>query len=140
MERVPGARFLHADLTEVQFDPSSFDAVVAFYVFGHVPREELGPLLARIAVWLRPGGYLLATFGVSDTAAWRGEALGGVETFFSSYQPDVTVALVGTAGLDVLRADLEVIGEPEGDATVLWILAGKTAAATDKAGAAPNGL
>ena len=55
-ERIPAARFRHADITRVELEPNSFDGVVSFYVFNHVPREELGPLLARIAVWLRPGG------------------------------------------------------------------------------------
>ncbi len=122
-ERVPGARFLHADLTEVDFDPASFDAVVSFYVLNHVPREELGPLLGRIERWLRPGGLLLATFGASDLPGWRGEAIGGLDTFFSGYEPDATLRLVREAGLRLARADLETIGEPEGAATFLWVLA-----------------
>jgi SAM-dependent methyltransferase len=122
-ERVPGARFIHADLTAVELEPDSFDAVVSFYVFNHVPREELGPLLGRIAAWLRPGGYLLGTFGASDLPAWRGDWLGGVETFFSGYEPDVTLRLVEDAGLEVVRGDLEAIREPEVPATFLWVLA-----------------
>jgi SAM-dependent methyltransferase len=124
-ERVPDARFLHADFTQLDLEPTSFDAVVSLYVFNHVPREELGPLLARIAVWLRPGGYLLATFGASDLAAWHGEWLDGVETFFSGYEPAVTLRIVREAGLDVLRDELETITEPEGPATFLWVLARK---------------
>ena len=124
-ERVPSARFVHADLTEVDFAAASFDAVIAFYVFNHVPREALAPLLRRIAGWLGPGGYLLATFGASDLPAWRGEWLGGVETFFSGYEPDVTVGLVRDAGLEVVREQLETIVEPQGPATFLWVLARK---------------
>jgi SAM-dependent methyltransferase len=122
-ERMPGARFLHADFTEIELRPLSFDAVASFYVFNHVPREALGPLLGRIAVWLRPGGYLLASFGASDLPGWYGEWLGGVETFFSGYEPDVTLGLVREAGLDFVRHELETIVEPEGEATFLWVLA-----------------
>jgi cyclopropane fatty-acyl-phospholipid synthase-like methyltransferase len=124
-ERVPGADFLHGDLTRVSFEPGSFDAVVSFYVFNHVPREELGPLLERIRSWLRPGGHLLASFGASDVPAWHGEAIGGLETFFSGYDPPVTLALVRGAGLHVVRDELETIRELEGDATFLWVLARK---------------
>jgi cyclopropane fatty-acyl-phospholipid synthase-like methyltransferase len=124
-ERVPNARFLHADFTEIELDPSSFDAVASFYVFNHVPREGLWPLLRRIAVWLRPGGYLLASFGASDLPAWYGEWLGGVETFFSGYEPDVTLRLVRDAGLAVVRNELETTVEPEGPVTFLWVLARK---------------
>ena len=122
-ERAPNARFRHADFTQIELELASFDAVVAFYVFNHVPREQLGPLLGRIARWLRPGGYLLATFGASDLPGWRGEWLGGVETFFSGYEPEVTIALIREAGLEVVRDELETILEPEGEATFLWVLA-----------------
>jgi SAM-dependent methyltransferase len=122
-ERIPGASFLRADITELELEPEAFDAAVAFYVFNHVPREELGALLGRIAGWLRPAGYLLASFGASDLPGWYGEALGGVETFFSGYEPAVTLSLVLEARLEVVRADLETIAEPDGDAEFLWVLA-----------------
>jgi cyclopropane fatty-acyl-phospholipid synthase-like methyltransferase len=121
--RVPSARFIHADFTRIELDPSSFDAVVAFYVLNHVPREEYGPLLERVAAWLRPGGVLMATFGAGDVAAWYGEWVGGVETFFSGYEPPVTLRLVEEAGLAIVRHELETIEEPEGPATFLWVLA-----------------
>jgi SAM-dependent methyltransferase len=124
-ERVPGARFLQADFTQVELDPGSFDAVVSFYVFNHVPREELGSLLGRIGLWLRPGGYLAATFGASDLPEWRGRAIGGLETFFSGYEPEVTLRLVREAGLELVRDDLETTEEPEGAVTFLWVLARK---------------
>ena len=122
-ERVPGATFVHADFTQVELQPDSFDAVVAFYVLNHVPREELGPLLERIAVWLRPGGWFLGTFGASDLPGWYGEWLNGVETYFSGYEPEITLGLVRDAGLELVRHDLETMEEPEGPATFLWVLA-----------------
>jgi len=121
--RVPAARFVRADFTQIELEHASFDAVVSMYVFNHVPREELGPLLGRIAVWLRPGGYLLASFGASDLPGWYGTWLDGVETFFSGYEPEITLGLVRSAGFEVVRTDLETIREPEGEATFLWIFA-----------------
>src|SRR5262245_18644559 len=53
---VPNATFLHADMTALEFEPASFDAVVAFFSIIHVPREEQPGLLEQIARWLRPGG------------------------------------------------------------------------------------
>ena len=126
-ERIPEARFVHADFTRVEFEPDSFDAVVSLYVFNHVPREELGPLLGRIAQWLRPGGYLLASFGASDLPGWYGTWLDGVETFFSGYEPEITLGLVRAAGFELVRNELETVREPDGEATFLWVLA-RTAA------------
>ena len=122
-ERVPAARFVHGDLTSVDFDAASVDAVVAFYVLNHVAREAYAELLRRVARWLRPGGYLLASFSATDTPGWYGEWVGGVETFFSGYEPAETLRLVEDAGLALVRHDLETIEEPDGDATFLWVLA-----------------
>jgi len=126
-ERVPDAEFILADFTAVDFPPGSFDAVVAFYAMNHVPREELGPLLSRVATWLVPGGLLLSTFGATDLPGWRGpwEGIGGLDSFFSGYEPPVTLGLVRDAGLEVAHDELETIREPEGQVTFLWVLARK---------------
>ncbi|WP_131785655.1 class I SAM-dependent methyltransferase [Protofrankia symbiont of Coriaria ruscifolia] len=66
---VPHATFMHADATVVNFPPASFDAVVCLYALIHMPLIEQPGLLTRIATWLRPGGWLLATTGQQ---AWTG--------------------------------------------------------------------
>jgi len=119
---IPEAEFLCADFTELGFPAGSFDAVCAFYVFNHVPRDLLEPLLARIQAWLVPGGPLLAAFGVSDTEGWTGEWL-GAETFFSSYPPEVNSRLVGEAGFAIERDEVVEFKEPEGPARFQWVLA-----------------
>ena len=123
-ERVPGATLLHADFTELELEPESFDAVVAAYVLNHVPQEELAPLAVRVAGWLRPGGYFLGTFGANDNRGWTGEWL-GVEMFFAGLPPDENRRLVETAGLEVLVDEIEVSIEPEGEARFQWLLARK---------------
>ena len=123
-ERVPRATFVHGDLTSIEFEPASFDAVVSFYVFNHVPRELLAPLLGRIHSWLRPGGSLLSAFGVGDEEAWEGEWL-GAPTFFSSFPAEVNSALVRDAGFAVVDDQLVTIVEPEGPVQFQWILAGR---------------
>jgi SAM-dependent methyltransferase len=66
---VPQAEFLCADMTQVDFAPGSFAAVVAFYSIIHVPLEEQPDLLRKVRRWLRPGGYFMATVGHT---AWTG--------------------------------------------------------------------
>src|ERR1700736_4788635 len=66
-ELVPEAEFVKADYTNLDWPPSSVDAVVAVYTFGHVPRDEVAQLYVRIASWLRPRGHLLATTGRQDS-------------------------------------------------------------------------
>jgi cyclopropane fatty-acyl-phospholipid synthase-like methyltransferase len=125
---VPEAEFRHADLTAISFDSESVDAVVSLYVFGHLPRAELPTVLERIARWLRPDGHLLATFGRSGAEGVEDDWL-GVPMFFGSYPDDETLALVGEAGFEVVRAEVVPIMEPEGPASFLWLLATRGRAA-----------
>jgi predicted TPR repeat methyltransferase len=120
--RVPNATFLHADLTELELDAACFDAVVAAYVLNHVPPEELGPLLRRVAAWLRPGGYLLATFAAEDNPGWTGEWL-GVAMYFAGLAPAENRRLVEAAGLEILGDEIEVSIEPGGEARFQWLFA-----------------
>ena len=121
-DRVPGATFVHGDLTSVDFDAGSFDAVVSFYVFNHVPRDLLPGVLERAHGWLTAGGYLLAVFGASDLPEWTGDFL-GAPTHFSSFTPEVNSRLVAEAGFAIERDELVAITEPEGPVTFQWILA-----------------
>lgn len=119
---IPEASFMVADLTELELPPASYEAVVSFYVFNHVPRDLLAPLLGRIRDWLVPGGWLLSAFGVSDLESWTGDWL-GAPTFFSSFPAEVNSRLVREAGFTLERDEVVVFEEPEGQAKFQWVLA-----------------
>jgi predicted TPR repeat methyltransferase len=121
-ERIPDATFIHADFTELELEPNSFDAVVAAYVLNHLPQEEFAPLAERVAGWLRPDGYFLATFPTNDNPGWTGNWL-GVQMFFAGLPPAENRRLVEAAGLEVLNDEIEVSIEPEGEARFQWLLA-----------------
>ena len=120
--RAEGVDVLEADFLELQLPDASYDAVTSFYVFNHVPRERLAPLLRSIHDWLAPRGLLLAAFGTGDTEAWTGEWLGAT-MFFSSYVPATNSRLVRAAGFELLRDELVTFEEPEGEVTFQWVLA-----------------
>ena len=120
--RVPAADYVHADLTTVEFEARSLDAVASFYALNHVPRELLAPLFSRIHTWLRSGGQLLTTLGASDVPGWTGEFL-GAPSFFSGYPPETNRRLLEGVGFTIVRDELVTIREPEGDATFHWVLA-----------------
>jgi ubiquinone/menaquinone biosynthesis C-methylase UbiE len=119
---VPAAKFVQADFTALELEPSSFDAVVSFYAFNHVPRELLAPTFARIYSWLVPGGYLMTALGTGDTEAWTGDWL-GAPTFFSSFPHETNTRLVLEAGFAILSDELVTFSEPDGDVTFQWVLA-----------------
>jgi cyclopropane fatty-acyl-phospholipid synthase-like methyltransferase len=121
-QRVPGATFIQADMTEVDFAPETFDAVVSAYAIIHVPREEQRPLVGRIHRWLRPGGLFLANWAVT---AWEGEErdwLGwGAPMWWSHHDWDANLAMLRDAGFAVDAT----AAHADGDETWRWVLARK---------------
>lgn len=113
-ERVPAAEFVHADFTEIGFEPRSVDAVAAFYSFNHVPRDLLGRLFERI--------HGLTALGARDTPDWVGEWLGAT-MFFSGWPPETNRRLLADAGFRLLRDEVVTFREPEGPAQFHWVLA-----------------
>jgi len=133
---LPGAELLHADITGATFPASSFDAVVALYVLTHIPASTLPDLLRGIDTWLRPGGLLLATFGVGPVHESVVEDWLGAPMFFAEFDKATNERLISEAGLTVLESRAEQMEEPEsepGHGPVLvsfqWILARKGAGA-----------
>ncbi len=82
---VPGASFIHGDITSVDFPDSSFNAVVAFYSIFHLPREEHPELLRRVRSWLKPGGYLMCTLTRYSEAAYTEDDFFGETMYWSNY-------------------------------------------------------
>jgi cyclopropane fatty-acyl-phospholipid synthase-like methyltransferase len=116
------ARLVHADICASEFPRGSFDAVAAFYVLGHIPRERHGMLYRRVADWLAPGGLFVATIGVADDPGTVEEWL-GAPMFFSSWAPEINEKLLLSAGLVPLLNELVTMREPEMNVTFQWVLA-----------------
>jgi 2-polyprenyl-3-methyl-5-hydroxy-6-metoxy-1,4-benzoquinol methylase len=108
---VPNGSFLLADMAEVSFAPTSFDAVCSFYALIHLPHDEQRRVIERIGQWLKPGGVFMATLGHT---AWTGEDsrwLGGDAAMWWSHPGEATYrSWIESAGMSV-RAQLFV---PEG--------------------------
>lgn len=121
-ENVPAVRFVQADVTELELEPSSVEAVTAFYSLNHVPRHMLAALLGRISGWLVPGGLLLVVLGAGDNPDWTGEWL-GTTMFFSSWDVETNRRLIREAELESLRDEVVTVREPESDVLFHWVLA-----------------
>jgi SAM-dependent methyltransferase len=123
-ERAPGASFLQASMLDVAFEPASFDAVAAFYAITHVPRQRHADLLARIAVWLRPQGWLLLSMGAADNPGEVEDDWLGVPMYFSHFDAVTNQALVQRAGFELVEADVvEEIGPDGARERFLWVVA-----------------
>ncbi len=100
---VPKARFVCGDISEQPFQAESYAAVVSFYAIIHLPLTEHRGLYNKIASWLRPSGYFLASVG---HFAWSGveEAYLGVaggKMCWSHADEATNVRWIEEAGLKV---------------------------------------
>ena len=116
---VPAATFLHRDIIRLILPAATFEAVVCLYTLIHLPLAEQPPLLGRIAGWLRPGGWLLATTGHQ---AWTGAEegwLGGTVPMWWSHADAATYrAWLQAAGLRVTAEDF--VPEGDGGHALFW--------------------
>jgi 2-polyprenyl-3-methyl-5-hydroxy-6-metoxy-1,4-benzoquinol methylase len=124
---VPEGTFIKADMTEVDFGPESFDAVVAFHSVIHVPRTEHPALLESIHRWLEPGGALLATMSEAEYEGrdedWEGW---GTPMVWSHYDRQANVAMLREAGFEIQYAEPRTGGGTGDESeTWLWVLARK---------------
>jgi len=118
-ELVPAAAYLHADISSVDFDSESFDAVVSFFALIHLPLEDQLPLLRRIAGWLRPGGLFVATTGYSAWTGYEENWLdGGAPMWWSQADVATYRSWIDQAGLSIDREDF--VPEDDGGHALFW--------------------
>lgn len=100
-ENVPSARFIQDDIASLQLEPSSLDAVVAFYVIFHLPRAEQLALLRSIWRWLKPGGYFLGTLSRSNEEPYT-EDFFGVPMFWTNFRLEEYLHFMQEIGYHIL--------------------------------------
>ena len=105
-ERAPAATFVVGDLTSITFRPASFDGVVAFYVFNHVPLREVEPAFAAAFAWLRPGGRLMLAALPTTDADNRIEEWLDVPIFFAGIEPGFHEGALRTVGFEIELSEI----------------------------------
>lgn len=121
--RVSSATFVRGDLTSIAFRPGSLDGVVAFYVFMHVPQQDLAPTFERIATWLRPGGHLMLSISTFEDVD-RVEEWLDVPTYFARFTPGLTERLIEQAGFSIVLSELrDEVDDRYGPTDFRWIIA-----------------
>jgi ubiquinone/menaquinone biosynthesis C-methylase UbiE len=124
-KNAPGATFVLSDMTELDFAPASFNAVVAYYAFHHIPRDRYAPLLKQIHTWLRHDGYFMAALYPYDVENLVTEDWHGSSMYWSSFDADKTIELVTATGFRIVQQSLESAVEDGKETTFLWLLAQK---------------
>ena len=118
--------YIAGDMTTLNFQPGTFDAVTALYSLIHLPRDEQPNMLRSIHSWLQPGGLLLCNFDESEDAGTVMEDWLGTRMFKSSFSAEQSKKMVSEAGFELV--DTNIVSTVDGKATVpfLWILARKS--------------
>lgn len=117
---LPQGKWIVADMSEIRFEPGTFDAVVSLFAIIHVPIEEQPQLFDRMASWLKSGGHLLVSVGWK---AWTGiEDFHGALMYWSHEGADTYKNWLVDRDFEVLREEFV----PEGTGGHTLLLARKT--------------
>ncbi|KAL5351724.1 hypothetical protein ACLOAV_003584 [Pseudogymnoascus australis] len=118
--------FRHGDMTKLEFEVASLDAVVAFYSIFHLPRDEQPVLFRKIYSWMKPGSYLLCNLAATDIPGSTAENWLGSSMYWSSFDVETNLGLLREAGFDVMEHEILEDDEDGKIIPFLWILAEKS--------------
>lgn len=118
------AEFVSGDMAELEFDVSTYDAVVGFYSIIHLPREQQREMMLRIWKWLKPGGYFLCNLGASDLPGSTNDWLGS-KMYWSSFDADKNLLMVKDIGFKIEKNEIIEDDEDGRRVPFLWVLARK---------------
>jgi cyclopropane fatty-acyl-phospholipid synthase-like methyltransferase len=121
--QLPGIKAVLADMRDVDFPASSFDAVCAVYSLFHIPSADHSLLFMRIRDWLRSSGVLMFTYATRDYTGFERfegcKAFMGHQMFYSHDTPSELSSRLERAGFEVLDFRNRIIGSE----TFLWVSA-----------------
>ena len=116
-KNVPEVKFMKKNMTDLDFEDSTFDGLTACYSIIHVPREKHVPLFHTFHRILKPNGILLISMG---STCWEGMGeFHGVQMFWSHYGPEKSLQMLIDAGFEII-VDKRIL---DGGETHYWILA-----------------
>ena len=104
----PRGQFMVSDIQDLQMGEYQVEAIISFYTIFHVPREEQGELLKKLASFLPEGGLLLITMGDRE---FEGEhVLHGEKMWSSQFGTAKNRKMVEGAGFRVITDELDTSG------------------------------
>lgn len=122
---IPSAHFVLADMSDIEFRPESVDAVLAFYSLIHVPREHHTRVLDSVNRWLRPGGVFAVNMVAGDNPGGFDGWIDDVQMYWSGFDAQTNVALVSSAGFEIVRDEVLTNFEDNESVRFVWIIGQK---------------
>ena len=98
---LPNEAFVCADLANLPFHDSTFDAIVSFYALIHIPREEHQQLIIDFHRILKPKGLALLCMGAEDLPPETAQYL-GAKMFWSHYDKRTNLEILERSRFAIL--------------------------------------
>ena len=115
------ASFVCADIANLPFQESTFNAIVSFYAMIHIPREEHQQLIMNFHRILKPKGLGLLCMGAGDLPPETAEYL-GTKMFWSHYDKKTYLEILERSRFAVLWSDI-IVDPTDSKAAHLFVLA-----------------
>jgi len=122
---VPEMKTFHADMREIEFNTSQFDAITAIYSLFHIPGNDQKIMFEKFYRWLIPKGKALFTYATkeytgSDEFEGYKEFM-GQKLYYNHKRPEKLYTELEGMGFNIDSADYRNIG----DEIFLWITVSK---------------
>lgn len=108
-KNIPQGDFKVEDMSLMSDGEYSVDAAVSFYAIFHTKREMHKNILRKINSFLKKGGYLLITMGVSEWEGKEDDFFGG-EMEWSHYGEEKNLELVKKANFEIIFSEVDTSG------------------------------
>jgi cyclopropane fatty-acyl-phospholipid synthase-like methyltransferase len=122
---VPEMQTICADMREIKFEPSQFEAITAIYSLFHVPSNDHAALFGKFYQWLCPKGKALFTYATKEytgSIEFDGyKGFMGRELYYSHKSPDKLYADLEKTGFNIESTDYRNIGNE----IFLWVTVSK---------------
>ena len=101
-KNLPGAEFICQDMTKLDFDENTFDAITSYYAIIHIPRQEHNALLANLHLMLKPGGFALLCLGAESSVEDVDENYLGTRMYWSHYDSETYLRMLREIGFRII--------------------------------------
>jgi hypothetical protein len=122
---VPKMQTIHADICEVDFESSQFDAIIASYRSFHISADKHTDVFKRLHKWLHSTGKPLFTYATEEYTGKKSfddyKNFVGQELYYSHKAPDELYVDLEDIGFNIDSVDHKNIG----DGTFLWVAISK---------------
>ena len=122
---VPEMKTIHADMRQVEFEPSHFNAIISTYSLFHIPSNAHETLFNKFYRWLCPKGKALFTYATKEYTGSNEfdgyKKFMEQELYYSHTSPEKLYAILEEIGFDIQSTDYRDIGNE----IFLWVTVSK---------------